>query len=72
MGRMMHTKNNKYLQTRRDMTIRQIQDNVYSHNDPIGEGIVFQDFMQGQKTTISQPHMVQLKDMFIYKRNSEV
>ena len=54
MARMMHGKNKKYLSTRRDMTIRQIQENIYKHNDPIGEGIIFEDFMSGKKSTMSQ------------------
>jgi hypothetical protein len=53
MDRMMHSKNKKYLSTRRDMTIRQIQENIYLHNDPIGEGIIFEDLMIGKKSTMS-------------------
>lgn len=36
------------------MTIKQIQENIYQHNDPIGEGIIFEDFMSGKKSTMSQ------------------
>lgn len=52
MSKHLHAKNRKHFNTRRDITLERIQDNVLEHNDPLGEANLFSSMLIGQQSQI--------------------